>query len=664
MTSFLFPATTASQGLRLRNNYGLVYTDIVRASSDAVDALSLYRDLLFSQNPDVDSVGFAAFDAHVGDTSCQVRAAMLLDLTRHHRKMASESSRATWLDEYIERLTAVRDKARETLADLTIKRIHPAKLGIGATEDTPAGILSNLGWSEPDLDRRDNALYQRSAHPLTNAYKLEPADEHEKDLPFSLRTPDSDRQGARTPTSDSEGTAFERLTESSFPSEISDVDSAPSSRVSDAGSQTPLSVHPPSDTCSQTPLSVHFAEALHILDSDEVSTSSCKRGGYKEQANATSPKSYMSPLLEGPDPAAAWDALDAKMAVRFLVFCFTLSKYKTFGRFAGGVGGRLYPEEAIRIGDAMVADVWNRATPDYKYSKATRRVILEFGALQTWISELSCAWLCHTAKYSAASPSLGSLMVDTFKTSSKSVSCVSTYVGWLAIRELWARDGYSLIFVDRYFCYHSNFFLATFHLESTDAGAESGVPEHCRPLRQQVSWTMERVDQDWLLSEQGQGRPYVIVTGNSINGGYEDYMRVAHTSERHSEGDSSCADNDAHVAEFLAHDPDRLALSFFGHHRHYTFDSSGKEKQNDETVAVDNERVAGCMDRAFPGLAACWTASHGEADEVGTAGASLRMFAWQHCFAETKGRIARLVYEANNTLPISAPLSRLGTMSG
>ncbi|KAM0666014.1 hypothetical protein ACQRIT_007236 [Beauveria bassiana] len=634
MTSFLFPATTASQGLRLRNNYGLVYTDIVRASSDAVDALSLYRDLLFSQNPDVDSVGFAAFDAHVGDTSCQVRAAMLLDLTRQHRKWASESSRATWLDEYIERLTAVRDKARDTLADLTIKRIHPAKLGIGATEDTPAGILGNLGWSEPDLDRRVNALYQRSAHQLTNAYKLGSADEHEKDIPFSLRTSDSDREGTRTPTSDSESSAFERLTESSFPSEISDVDSVPSSRVSDAGSQTPLSAHPASDTGCQTPLSVHFSEALHILDSDKVSTSSCKRSEDKEQVNATSPKSYMSPLLEGPDPAASWDALDAKMAVRFLVFCFTLSKYKTFGRFAGGVGGRLYPEEAIRIGDAMVADVWNRATPDYKYSKATRRVILEFGALQTWMSELSCAWLCHTAKYSAASPSLGSLMVDTFKTSSKSVSC-----------------------------YHSNFFLVTFHLESTDAGAESGVPEHCRPLRQQVSWTMERVDQDWLLSEEGQGRPYVIVTGNSINGGYEDYMRVAHTSERHSEGDGSCGDNDSHVARFLAHDPDRLALSFFGHHRHYTFDSSGKEKQNDETVAVDNERVAGCMDRAFPGLAACWAASHGEADEVGTAGDSLRMFAWQHCFAETKGRIARLVYEANNTLPISAPLSRLGAMS-
>ncbi len=278
-------------------------------------------------------------------------------------------------------------------------------------------------------------------------------------------------------------------------------------------------------------------------------------------------------------------------------------------------------------------------------------------------------------------------MVDTFKTSSKNVSCVSTYVGWLAIRELWARDGYSLIYVDRHFCdngkhstpapvtkhwafilltahagYHSNFFLVTFRLESTDAGTESGRPVHCRPLRHQVGWTMEQVDQDWLFDEHGQGRPYVVVTGNSINGSYNDYMRVAHASERHQVSD--CAENEAHVESFLAHDPDRLALAFFGHHRHYTFDSSGKEDcKGPASVEADNKTVAGYMDRAFPGLVDSWSASHEEAADVGTAGASLHMFAWQHCFAETKGRIARLVYDAKDTLPISAPLSRLGAMS-
>lgn len=377
MTSFLFPATTASQGLRLRNNYGLVYTDIVRATSDSIDALSLYRDLLFSRSPDADSVGFAAFDAHVGDTSCQVRAAMLLDLTRQHRKWASESTKAIWLDDYIQRLTIVREKARGMLADLTIRRIHPAKLGIGATEDTPAGILSSLEWKEPDVAQRVDALYQRAIPAITSAYKLQPTTDFEKDHPFALQEPRPDGLGLTADSvSGSEGAGLENLSETSYSSETSDVESTPSSRTSDTGSETPLSVH--------------LEEYLRIESLPEKNV----------------PKSYMSPLLEGTDPGAVWDALDAKMVARFLVFCFTLSKYKTFGRFAAGVGGRLCPEEAIRVGDAMVADVWNRVTPDYKYSKATRRVSLEFAALQTWLSELSCAWLCRTAKYSAASPTI------------------------------------------------------------------------------------------------------------------------------------------------------------------------------------------------------------------------------------------------------------------
>ncbi|KAJ4159564.1 uncharacterized protein LMH87_008462 [Akanthomyces muscarius] len=244
MTSFLFPATTASQGLRLRNNYGLVYTDIVRASSDSIDALSLYRDLLFSRSPDADSVGFAAFDAHVGDTSCQVRAAMLLDLTRQHRKWASESSKAIWLDDYIQRLILVRERAKGILADLTIRRIHPAKLGIGATEDTPAGILSNLGWKEPDVAQRVDALYQRAIPALTNAYKLQPLKESEKSLPFALQDPRSDRTGTLADSvSGLEGTGLENLSETSCSSETSDVESTPSSRTSDTGSETPLSVH-------------------------------------------------------------------------------------------------------------------------------------------------------------------------------------------------------------------------------------------------------------------------------------------------------------------------------------------------------------------------------------------------------------------------------------
>ncbi|KAL4897042.1 hypothetical protein BDV59DRAFT_169657 [Aspergillus ambiguus] len=55
----------------------------------------------------------------------------------------------------------------------------------------------------------------------------------------------------------------------------------------------------------------------------------------------------------------------------------------------------------------MVQDVWKkRPLDDYLYSKSPRRIYLEFGAMQTWVSELSCAWLCYTAKASSAAPGL------------------------------------------------------------------------------------------------------------------------------------------------------------------------------------------------------------------------------------------------------------------
>ena len=146
MTSFLFPATTASQGPRMRRTYGTVYTDIVRASSDAIDALSLYRRLIITEGPGAEHVGFAAFDAHVGDTSCQLRACMLLDLTRQHREWAAAGSgHITWLDSYIEKLRKIHENGREVLAKLTLNRIHPEKLGIGAEGRYAHRYLESLG---------------------------------------------------------------------------------------------------------------------------------------------------------------------------------------------------------------------------------------------------------------------------------------------------------------------------------------------------------------------------------------------------------------------------------------------------------------------------------------------------------------------------------------
>ncbi|KAL5357894.1 hypothetical protein BJX96DRAFT_145517 [Aspergillus floccosus] len=143
--------------------------------------------------------------------------------------------------------------------------------------------------------------------------------------------------------------------------------------------------------------------------------------------------------------------------------------------------------------------------------------------------------------------------------------------------------------------------------------------------------------------------------GNSIDGSYEDYMNAARTQQKHIE--EPCDENENHVANFLAGDLDRLSLAFFARHRHYTFDLNSVG--DDDEILHERMVVAGHMDKVFPELANQWRISDGEADEIGVAGTSLHMFAWQHAFVETKGRIAALISEATHTMPISARLEKL-----
>lgn len=131
-------------------------------------------------------------------------------------------------------------------------------------------------------------------------------------------------------------------------------------------------------------------------------------------------------------------------------------------------------------------------------------------------------------------------MMRTIRASSTNLTCIPTYVGYLAIRELWGKDGDALILVDRHFCdsgknpqqtliqaingiekktdelsgYHSNFFFATLRLESTNATTDrDGLP---LPLKQKVSWKIERISKNWLQQHEDQHHPHVIIMGNSL----------------------------------------------------------------------------------------------------------------------------------------------------
>lgn len=132
-------------------------------------------------------------------------------------------------------------------------------------------------------------------------------------------------------------------------------------------------------------------------------------------------------------------------------------------------------------------------------------------------------------------------------------------------------------------------------------------------------------------------------------------MTASGTRQQHEK--HNCDDNEAHIAKFLAHDHDRLTLSFFARHRHYTFDLNNPRTNVD--VGDERQEVAEQMEHVFPGSAEQWSISDQEAETMGTAGGSLHVFAWQHAFTETKGRIAEMVSTAKDTLPISSPLERI-----
>lgn len=156
MTTILFPSipsNSAKLGLQMRFAYAVILTDVVRGCSDAIDALMLFDDLFHQRNSDAQSLGFMAFDAHGGDTGCQLRAGMVLDLWTSQRHMCTNPSSGlvetpSWITETISRLHQLQEKCRFVCAQLTQKRIKPEVLGLGKSQDTATNIVAALGWSE------------------------------------------------------------------------------------------------------------------------------------------------------------------------------------------------------------------------------------------------------------------------------------------------------------------------------------------------------------------------------------------------------------------------------------------------------------------------------------------------------------------------------------
>ncbi|KAI9723331.1 MAG: hypothetical protein M1812_001214 [Candelaria pacifica] len=635
MAALLFPSLISPSPSQRRNLYTAVLMDLVRGSSDAIDALKLFSDLVLGERTDSDSPGFMAFDAHVGDTSCQLRAGMFLHIVSFHRNSLracakpEQSPLGVWLSQTIVALDNLRTEAKKACGRLTQERVHPSKLGFGEKHDTVEGILKTLGWSEPVGDFKPELKYAHTRKHSNDARVTIP-----EISPSPSPLDDStNRQylGSRRGLSE----ICRRLI-----SALTTLYPYPASKV---GSQHLIPTLA-SDCEKSSPLVTYNAVESDVLFPHKESRVVEIESSLSTLADGRAVSLENNGLL-----ATTWDLHDSRMLVRYLVFTYILSKYKRFCRLHGVVGARIDLDAPGNYAFEMVRNDVDLSNIHYKHPKIPGRTVLEIRNLQAWVSDLSCAWLQALASPAVTQSGLGRLLAKTTQKSPKNLTVMPTYVGYLLLRELWAKNSEIIVMVSRRFCdhgFHTNFFLARLKFVQSEG---KRYQDHPHTIGQHVIWELQHVTPEMLLESRYQAKPCIIGMGVSIDGSYSDYMAASSPdSPRKQPHDChDCANNQAHVSDMLNTDHDRLALAFFAHHKHYSFPLG---KDIDEADFVEDN-----MREEVPFLAEHWQKSVDEAESLGTA-TSLRVFEWQHILLESKARIVKRMALQKDAMPVSADI--------
>lgn len=314
MADILFPAFEHRFKAQKRIVYATFLTDVVRSSSDAIDALSLFRNLLYGDQKGPESIGYMAFDPHGGETGCHIRAGMVLEVFRVHRQLAYDINNKPlapkWIDQTIESLQETREKAKDLCWKLTVKKITAPKLGLSVNEETPARMLDFVGWKEPVFDASSGSLYESPIEPSGSAS---------------------------------------------------------------------------STTLTQALANLNVEQGIpRVLDQD--ATSSSATAPQTPSSTVTSFDDVLSPVQTN------WNLHDGNIMLRFVIYSYILSKYKMFFCLKSNVGARLFPEAAVKYQYELMTGYWNYDNVEFRKAKLDRNGA-ELRALQSWMSDLSCAWL-------------------------------------------------------------------------------------------------------------------------------------------------------------------------------------------------------------------------------------------------------------------------------
>lgn len=171
MAHFLFSANASVDKGKRKDDYVPLLADIVRGATDSIHALNLFRELVVGHGNSPNTPGFLAFDAHVGETGCHLRAGMVNDIFSTYRRVFQSNPSAwktveVWLDETTANLARVVTQARTTCASLSKDKVKPTQLGLNPKQETPRKILLLLGWPQPEQSFRFSTANAKRVDPF------------------------------------------------------------------------------------------------------------------------------------------------------------------------------------------------------------------------------------------------------------------------------------------------------------------------------------------------------------------------------------------------------------------------------------------------------------------------------------------------------------------
>ncbi|OAQ90478.1 hypothetical protein VFPFJ_04638 [Purpureocillium lilacinum] len=232
-----------------------------------------------------------------------------------------------------------------------------------------------------------------------------------------------------------------------------------------------------------------------------------------------------------------------------------------------------------------------------------------------------------------------SLARDSVQVSAKGMAATACFPTYLLVRDFWARSNCGIVLVDRHFCpkgFHYN--LLTVRLRH-----RPGRRRYERDLSAPVYWDVEETSVE-RLSEADDNEPHIIVVGNSIDGSSTDYLtRLAsgtalQLSRLHH--DDTCPEAVAHARKLRFTDHERLAKASFAAHPSYCIEL--EDRPNEPDIINDLLEQAG-QSNSIDTFRHMWERCAAELGALGGGQESLRMFCWQHVFAETKRGLAEML---------------------